>query len=57
MRKAFVSLSKDAEFLATAQKLKLEIEVVTGEEIQKLLQDAYAEPKEVVAKARKMINR
>lgn len=57
MRKAFIALSKDPEFLATAKKMNLDIEVVSGEEIQKLLQDAYAQPKDVVARARAIINR
>jgi tripartite-type tricarboxylate transporter receptor subunit TctC len=57
MRKAFMDLAKDPEFLATAAKLKINIDVVTGEEIQDLLQKAYNSPKDVVARARKMINR
>lgn len=57
LRKAFTDMSKDPEFLATAKKLKLEINIVPGDEIQKLLANAYGQPKEIVAKARKMINR
>lgn len=57
MRKAFADLAKDPEFLATAAKLKINIDVVPGEEIQELLQKAYTQPKDVVARARKIINR
>jgi hypothetical protein len=57
LRKAFMDLAKDPGFQATAAKLKLEVEVVSGEEIQELLTKAYAEPKDVVTRARKIINR
>jgi len=57
LRKAFIDMSKDSAFLATAKKLKLDIDVVSGGEIQDLLAKAYAQPKEVVARARKLIER
>ncbi len=57
LRKAFLDLAKDPEFLGTAAKMRLEVEVVRGEEIQNLLTQAYGESKEVVEKAKKLINR
>lgn len=41
LRKAFADTLKDPEFLADAKKSKLDIEPVTGEELQKLVQDLY----------------
>jgi hypothetical protein len=46
---------KDPEFVAYAEKLQLEIDVITGEEVRKLLVQAYASPPNVVAKARKLL--
>jgi tripartite-type tricarboxylate transporter receptor subunit TctC len=57
IRKAFLDMTKDPTFMATANKMKLEIEIVKGEEIQNLLAKAYAESKDVLAAARKIINR
>jgi tripartite-type tricarboxylate transporter receptor subunit TctC len=41
LRRAFADTLKDPEFLADAKKSKLDIESVTGEEVQKLVQDLY----------------
>ncbi len=57
LRKAFMDLAKAPAFLKTAKQLKLDIDIVSGDEIQKLLAKAYAEPKEVVARARDLIKR
>ncbi len=47
LRKAFVDTTKDPEFLREAEKLKFEVDVMDGEEMQKLMQQLYAKPKEV----------
>ncbi len=49
MRKAFIDTSKDPKFLADAKRLKRDIEVVTGEEIQDLLEGLAKTPKEKMA--------
>jgi hypothetical protein len=46
---------KDPEFLAEAEKGKLEITPVSGEDIQKLVTDVYATPKDVAAKVGAML--
>jgi tripartite-type tricarboxylate transporter receptor subunit TctC len=55
LRTAFMDTMKDPEFLAEADKLKLEITAVPGETLQKIVQEAYATPKDVVKKAADMI--
>ncbi len=41
LRKAFMDTMKDKEFLAEAEKMKLEITPISGENVQKLVEDAY----------------
>ena len=48
MRKAFLDTMKDKELLAEAAKAKLEISAVSGEAVQKLVNEAYKMPPEVV---------
>ena len=56
LRKAFMDTMKDPEFLAEAEKGKLEITPVAGEEIQKLVAEVYATPKDIAAKAGAMLS-
>jgi tripartite-type tricarboxylate transporter receptor subunit TctC len=55
LRKAFVDATKDPEFLADAQKLNFEVDVIDGEEMQKLMQQLYAKPKDVYVEAKRAI--
>lgn len=48
LRKAFMETVKDPAFLAEAEKLALEIDPISGEEITELLVDLYDTPKEIV---------
>lgn len=48
LRKAFMETLKDPAFLSEAEKLDLEIDPITGEEITELLVDLYDTPKEIV---------
>lgn len=48
LRRAFMDTMRDPAFKAEADKAKLEIEPVDGEEVQKLVHDAYETPKPVV---------
>jgi tripartite-type tricarboxylate transporter receptor subunit TctC len=48
---AFNATMKDPEFLADAEKIKADVSPVSAGEIEKLLADVYATPKDIVAKA------
>lgn len=48
LRRAFDATMKDKEFLAEAEKVHLEIDPLTGEEVTKLLKEAYASPAEAI---------
>jgi tripartite-type tricarboxylate transporter receptor subunit TctC len=55
LRRAFDATMKDPAFVAEAEKLQLEIEPMTGAEIQTLLADAFATPKDIVAEAGELL--
>ncbi|MPZ55568.1 MAG: hypothetical protein GEU91_03535 [Rhizobiales bacterium] len=55
LRKAFMDTMRDKEFLAEAEKGKLEITPVSGEDIQKLVEEVYATPAEVTTKATELL--
>ena len=52
LRQAFMDTMKDKDFLAEADKMQLEINPVSGEEVEKLVKDVYATPPDVIAKAK-----
>ncbi len=52
MRRAFDATLKDPEFLAEADKLKLEIDPMSGEELAKMLEDIAKTPADVVSRVR-----
>jgi tripartite-type tricarboxylate transporter receptor subunit TctC len=56
LREAFNKAVKDPEFLEQAKKLNLDITLVTGEEIQKIVERTMNTPKDVVAKFERMIS-
>jgi tripartite-type tricarboxylate transporter receptor subunit TctC len=51
LRKAFMETLSDKDFLADAEKAKLEITPVDGEDLQKLVTEVYATPPEIAKKA------
>ena len=55
LRRAFTDTMKDKDFLADADKAGLEITPVSGEEIQKLVQEIYDTPAAVVQKTTAML--
>ena len=55
LRRAFDATMKDPAFIAEAEKLQLEIEPMTGAEIQTMLTAAFATPKEIVAEAGELL--
>jgi hypothetical protein len=48
---------KDPDFLAEAQMRGLEINPVSGRDIEKLIAELYATPKDIVAEAREATER
>ena len=56
LQQAFMDTMKDADFLAEAKKEKLEINPVSGAEVEQVLKDAYQTPKAVAAKAARLAN-
>jgi tripartite-type tricarboxylate transporter receptor subunit TctC len=57
LRQAFMSTMKDEAFLAEAKKAQLEITPVSGEEVQKLVEEVYKTPKEIADKVANALNR
>ncbi|MEA2986933.1 MAG: hypothetical protein QOD94_3187 [Alphaproteobacteria bacterium] len=55
LRKAFMDTTRDPEFLSEAQRHDFEIDVMDGEEMQKLMQQLYGKPKEVYDEAKRAI--
>jgi tripartite-type tricarboxylate transporter receptor subunit TctC len=55
LRQAFMATLKDPAFLAEAEKLKLDVNPVSGEEVDKLIAELYATPKDIVEETRKAI--
>ncbi|MEE2654776.1 MAG: hypothetical protein VX434_03380 [Pseudomonadota bacterium] len=49
MKKAFIDMTKDPKFLADAKRLKRDIEVVTGDEIQGIIAELAKTPKSKLA--------
>ena len=56
LRSAFMATMKDPEFLAETERLQLNIDAVTGEEMQQLIKEAYALPDALVQQVRKALN-
>ncbi|MDB5508556.1 MAG: tripartite tricarboxylate transporter family receptor [Hyphomicrobiales bacterium] len=55
LRKAFESALADPQLLAEAEREKLDVTLVTGESIEKLLDDVYSTPPDIVAEMRGII--
>jgi hypothetical protein len=53
---AFERTNADPDFLAEAQRLDLEVNPVSAAQLDALLAEAYATPKDVVAKAAKAMS-
>ena len=54
LRTAFNATMKDDKFLADAEKMKLLVTPMTGEEVEKILVEMYKSPSEVVAMAKEI---
>lgn len=55
LRKAFDDMMKDPEFLAAAEKLKMDMDPIPGEKAAKIVEDIQNTPKEAVDLARKLM--
>lgn len=55
LRRGFDATLRDPDFLADAKQQKLDIDPVSGDEIQSLVRSVYASPPEVIARARAVI--
>jgi tripartite-type tricarboxylate transporter receptor subunit TctC len=55
LRKAFMEALKDKDLLAQAKKQRLDIEPISGEDVQKLVTKVYGMPPAVVAKAKEAL--
>ena len=55
IRKAFMDTMRDPAFVAEAEKLKIELAPVPGEEVAKEWASAASSPKPVIEKARKAL--
>lgn len=54
MRKAFDATLKDPAFLAEAERARLEVDPVTGAQMEKMLNKAYETPKALIERAAKL---
>ena len=52
LRRAFDATLKDPAFLAEAKKLRLDVNPVSGEAVDRLIAELYATPKDIVEEAR-----
>jgi tripartite-type tricarboxylate transporter receptor subunit TctC len=55
LRNSFDTTMKDAEFLADAKRQNLDVDPVSGEEIAAIIRKIYASPKEVIARAKSVL--
>ncbi len=57
LRDAFNKTMKDPEFIADAQKQQLDLEPRTGEELEALVKEIYATPKDIIDKVGALIKK
>ena len=55
LRAAFDATMRDPQFLADAEKLRIDIAALPGSRVQELVQTLYAAPREIVEQARRAI--
>jgi tripartite-type tricarboxylate transporter receptor subunit TctC len=57
LRKAFLEMMKDKDFIADAQKMNMDLDIATAEQVQELLAQFANYPQDVIDKARAAIGR
>jgi tripartite-type tricarboxylate transporter receptor subunit TctC len=55
LRDAFMATTKDPEFVADLTKLQMNVDATSGEDMQKIVKDAYSLPAATVEKVRKAL--
>jgi tripartite-type tricarboxylate transporter receptor subunit TctC len=55
LRKAFMAAVEDPEFLAEVKKRNLNVEPLSGEEVQRIVAASSATPKELIDQAKRYI--
>jgi len=55
LRKAFIAALHDKELLAEADTMKLDVDPISGEELQALLAKLYALPQSVAARTKQAL--
>lgn len=55
LRDAFMATMKDPAFLAETKKLQLTIDPTSGEDMERIVREAYATPESLVARVRKAL--
>jgi tripartite-type tricarboxylate transporter receptor subunit TctC len=55
LRRAFETMTKDRDYLADADKLQLEIDAMSGERLQKVIETVMATPSSVIERAKAVL--
>jgi tripartite-type tricarboxylate transporter receptor subunit TctC len=55
LRSTFMKLMKDESFLKDAKKMKLEINPVGGEEVQRIVASMFAAPQDVIEASKQAV--
>lgn len=55
LRTAFVATAKDPKFIAETEKQAMELQLMTGEEVENLVKRVYASPKAIVDMAKQIV--
>ncbi len=55
LRAAFAAVLKDKEFLVEAEKVRIEITAQSGDEVQRVVQNAYASTSDVIERLRRIV--
>jgi tripartite-type tricarboxylate transporter receptor subunit TctC len=56
LRSAFMSMTKDPEFIAEAKKQGFEVDAMSGEDVGKLVKSLYASPPALIERAKAAVN-
>jgi hypothetical protein len=55
LREAYTKAFKEPELLAEAKKARMEVELLAGEDVERDMRDAITQPKDVVARVKKLM--
>jgi tripartite-type tricarboxylate transporter receptor subunit TctC len=56
LRKAFIDTTSDPQFLADANKMRIDVAPLSGDKVQDVVMKLFASPKDIVERARQAIN-